>query len=402
MSGAGASASRSGENRVLNLLRSLSAFVVVLGHVRLLFVEDYSSAPHTPIGAMLYAFTSLGSQAVIVFFVLSGYFVGGGVVSRFRRSAFSWFDYGNSRLTRLWLVLIPALLLTLVCDLAGAELFPASAVYLSPDRYVGMNRDPTLDPVTFLGNLAFLQGLHVPIYGTDNPLWSLAYEAWYYVMFPAILALTWRGQSVRNRVVGALLLVIGAFVSGPSVLLLFPCWLAGALVGAYRRQLARLLARARRRPLAVVRGLAVVATLLVAVLVRLQPELPWRSETWLLAAVTAGMIAAFVTDVEWHGRFGQTLGIVGRTAHSSYSLYAVHMPIVVILAAWILPDPNRRVPMTPLTLLMCVGLVIGIWVIAYGFARVTEMQTDRVKAAIERFWRAGGNRSVAHGSEGTR
>jgi peptidoglycan/LPS O-acetylase OafA/YrhL len=379
-----AATSQLADNRVLNLLRALSAFAVVLGHVRLLFIEDYSTAPHTPVDAVLYAVTSLGSEAVIVFFVLSGYFVGGGVVSRVRRNAFSWFDYGNSRLTRLWLVLIPALLLTLLIDLTGRAAFSGAAVYQHPDAYAGMNLEPTLTPLAFLGNVAFLQGLHVPIYGTNNPLWSLAYEAWYYLMFPAILTLVWRGQPARQRILGGLLLVLGVVVSGPNVLLLFPCWLLGALVAAYRRQLADMLARAKSRSRFFVRLLAAGATLLIAIIVRLGVDLPSRSGAWILAIVTAGLIATFVTDVSWQGTLGRALGITSRTAHSSYSLYAIHMPIVVILAAWAVPAPGLRAPMTAGTLLMCVGIVLGIWAIAHAFAHATEMQTDRVKTAVDR------------------
>lgn len=380
--------SHTGDNRVLNVLRSVSAFAVVIGHVRLLFIQDYASAPHTPLTAILYAVTSLGSQAVIVFFVLSGYFVGGGVIARFRRENFSWFDYVNSRLTRLWLVLIPALVLTFLVDLTGGALFDDATQYRHPDRYVGMNVDPTLSPLAFLGNAAFLQGLHVPIYGTNNPLWSLAYEAWYYLLFPAILSLLWRAQTPRNRVMGGLLVVGVIIVVGTPVLLLFPCWLLGALVGAYRRRIAELLTRMTGGIRASIRILAVTATLLVAIGVRLQDQLPLRLDAWSLALVTAVMVAVFVSDVGWRGRPGRIADMVSRTAHSSYSLYAVHMPVVVIVAAWAAPDPELRVPMTVLTLLMCVGVVLGVWVIASAFARVTEMQTDRVKSMIERLRRS--------------
>jgi peptidoglycan/LPS O-acetylase OafA/YrhL len=77
------------DNRVLNVFRSAAALAVVLGHVRLLFFEDYATADHDPVTAVLYALTSLGSEAVIVFFVMSGYWVGGSVIAGFRAGAFS-------------------------------------------------------------------------------------------------------------------------------------------------------------------------------------------------------------------------------------------------------------------------------------------------------------------------
>jgi len=37
-----------------------------------------------------------------------------------------------------------------------------------------------------LENLGFVQTVSVPVYGTNGPLWSLANEFWYYVMFSLI------------------------------------------------------------------------------------------------------------------------------------------------------------------------------------------------------------------------
>ena len=36
----------------------------------------------------------------------------------------------------------------------------------------------------FAGNALFLQTILVPVLGTNGPLWSLAYEFWYYAVFP--------------------------------------------------------------------------------------------------------------------------------------------------------------------------------------------------------------------------
>ena len=73
-----------------------------------------------------YLITGLGHQAVLVFFVLSGYFVGGSVVDGFQRRRFSWTGYGIARLSRLWTVLLPALLLTLVLDTLGTQFSPTA------------------------------------------------------------------------------------------------------------------------------------------------------------------------------------------------------------------------------------------------------------------------------------
>ena len=119
---------RTSENRIINLVRAVAALLVVVGHVRVLLFQDYASAPHSAPMALLYAMTSLGPSAVIVFFVLSGYWVGGGALGKLRRGTFTWRGYASSRLTRLWLVLVPALILTWLVDHLRLLLRPAAAV----------------------------------------------------------------------------------------------------------------------------------------------------------------------------------------------------------------------------------------------------------------------------------
>jgi peptidoglycan/LPS O-acetylase OafA/YrhL len=49
---------------------------------------------------------------------------------------------------------------------------------------------PNYTATTFVGNLAFLQTIAVPIFGTNGPMWSLANEFWYYLIFPLAASLT--------------------------------------------------------------------------------------------------------------------------------------------------------------------------------------------------------------------
>ena len=55
-----------------------------------------------------------GYQAVMVFFVLSGYFISSTVLRSINENRWSWSDYLIKRVTRLWIVLIPALVLTYI------------------------------------------------------------------------------------------------------------------------------------------------------------------------------------------------------------------------------------------------------------------------------------------------
>lgn len=89
----------------LDALRAFAAFSVLLNHWRDATLIDYSKLNHhSPLIALGYFVTGLGHQWVIVFFVLSGYLVGGSVLGAFARDSWSWRAYLLTRLTRLLIV----------------------------------------------------------------------------------------------------------------------------------------------------------------------------------------------------------------------------------------------------------------------------------------------------------
>ncbi len=94
------------------------------------------------------------------------------------------------RLTRLWVVLLPALVLTVALDLAGLRLFPQStSIYHGPagQSEVRANLIHTLSPLVVAGNASFLQTILVPTAGSNIALWSLSNEFWYYLAFPFLV-----------------------------------------------------------------------------------------------------------------------------------------------------------------------------------------------------------------------
>jgi peptidoglycan/LPS O-acetylase OafA/YrhL len=175
-------------DEVLDLVRGVSAMIVLLAHVRGFVLVDYGEVEGA--GAFTRAFyfaTGVHHEAVMVFFVLSGYFVGGSVLESLREGRFRPANYALARLSRLWVVLIPALLLTLGMDFAGMRLNPGAYVGAYREAFMsgpGAVGGSDLSGVAFVGNLLFLQTVEVPVYGSNGPLWSLANEFWYYVLFP--------------------------------------------------------------------------------------------------------------------------------------------------------------------------------------------------------------------------
>ena len=114
-------------NSALNVMRASAAILVCVGHVR---NQMLSPLVDTDGGVLLdaaYAVTGLGHGAVMVFFVLSGFFVGGSVIRQ--RNGFKWNAYLVARSLRLGVVLVPALVLTFLADRTGTILFGTSGNY---------------------------------------------------------------------------------------------------------------------------------------------------------------------------------------------------------------------------------------------------------------------------------
>src|SRR6185369_2558000 len=96
-------------------------------------------------------------------------------------------------------VLIPALVLTAALDMARGE---------GPNLLVA------------LANAVFLQTIAAPTFGSDAPLWSLAYEFWYYVMFP-LLMLVLLGTGSRPARIAAVLAFIAIVFALPPIIVAY-------------------------------------------------------------------------------------------------------------------------------------------------------------------------------------
>ena len=216
----------------LDLLRGLSALAVCAGHLRAAMFLDYSALESaTSMGTDLFYFaTSLGHQAVMAFFVLSGFFVGGSILKN--SDNFHFQDYLVARLSRLWVVLLPALIFTFFIDLYINAYHPS---VMSGGHYPALSSGPVGEASstwsTLFSNIFFLQTIYAPVFGSNGPLWSLAFEFWYYMIFPLfMIAVGYIELSIARRLLALfVLLLIGVFVA-PNVIELFPIWLFGVVV----------------------------------------------------------------------------------------------------------------------------------------------------------------------------
>ena len=302
----------------IDSLRFLAAVAVMVEHIYSHNHVNWSSLPPEAQTVSRYVGlipTRLGREAVILFFVISGFLVGGRLIERVRAGTFDLRDYALDRATRVYVPLLPALGLTLAVSLA-----------------IGL----PVDARQYLGNAVGLQGAGVKLLVLNTPLWSLSFETWFYVGAGAVAVLLTPGAAgARGKwLAGAAVLLSARMFMVMDATFLF-CWLIGA--GAYGLRHAVGARRGLLGTMAAVLAVAGCAGYQVANNVipinpswqELAPpvevcELALAAGLSVLVACLSGAVPA--TPL---GKGIERAG--GRLAAFSYTLYLVHYPVMCYL-----------------------------------------------------------------------
>ncbi|MBX3630089.1 MAG: acyltransferase [Nitrosomonas sp.] len=184
----------------LDFIRFSAAFVVLLWHSRPLY--DFNLT-----------ISNYGHEAVIVFFILSGFVIA--YVTDTKEKTLK--DYAISRAARIYSVAIPAIIITALVDFSGYTLINSNAYsegYQAWD-YAGIR---IISSLLFTNELWILS---TQLF-SNVPYWSLNYEVWYYIAF-AILTFV-KGYK-RWLFFGAVCLFVG-----PKIFLLMPVWWLGVYI----------------------------------------------------------------------------------------------------------------------------------------------------------------------------
>ena len=187
----------------LELLRLLAATEVVLFHIN----------GFPLLGGHRAVWNAFGHEAVVVFFVLSGFVIAFAAQTREHTPK----AYAVSRLTRIYSVALPCLLATMLFDRIGLALVP--------QLYEGLVTDGSALVRLVLGGSFLNESWTVSAQMFSNtPYWSIAYEFWYYMIFAGLFY--FRGWQ------RAALTALACLIAGYKILLLFPIWALGW--GVYR------------------------------------------------------------------------------------------------------------------------------------------------------------------------
>lgn len=347
-------------------MRAALALTVAFGHLWGLMVEDYRPTDSLIVDAG-YFLAGFAHSAVILFFVLSGYWIARSVTARAERG-WQWGEYLIDRVARLGIVLVPALVLGGALDWLGFRVLQLPTYDGSTGAWV-VTQDLTqsLTLRALIGNLLFLQHLIVPPFGSNGPLWSLAFEFWYYLWFPAL----W--LALRYRRPGIALATLAIAFANPEIAFGFLSWLCGAaLHGAERRWPDLRLPRWT----SVAAGLICLAALLWGRTGEFGAEDPLEAASFALFLFTL-----LRSDPP---RIAALQPFAAYGARVSFSLYAIHFPLMALAAGWIVGP--ARLPPDARTAALVVVLLAAALALVWLFAALTEARTERLRRALRRWF----------------
>jgi peptidoglycan/LPS O-acetylase OafA/YrhL len=382
--------------KFLDGLRGLAALYVVIGHARWLLWEGYSAgfqqhpglySGSAKIVVYVLAGFSFGHEAVLFFFVLSGFVIH----LRYARqihadkigAEFDWSSYVWRRLRRLYPPLLFAMALTIAVDILGARLgYP---IYFQNTPYSLINQTVISHHgwSTALGNLAFLMTSYVPVWGVNGPLWSLKFEWWFYMIYPLCWWFSKKSIVLATIVIGGLWLASFAAVLWPVALFrdvfsMMLAWWFGALladmfVGRIKISFAML----------------APFSLLVGIMPFVRIGGVTKDILWSVAFV--GVISLCFTLQK---RYQGSLALLERLkplGDMSYTLYVIHFPLLVFISGYLMSRTSEHLLPSGFGW-MIVGIVMSLsiaylahWVVEVPFVgrkkaarRLTVAIDDRV------------------------
>lgn len=352
---------------LIALLRGLAALQVAAAHLRSDFMPGLRTLEQPSLWYQALAFgTGFAHQAVLLFFLISGWLVGGSLLNKMAEPG-ALRNYAIDRVSRLWTVLVPTFALSVAIGILTGALAARHADFSPANAYSWS---------ALAGNLAGLQTIAVPPFGGNYPLWSLANESWYYLMF-ALLVLGLFGNG-RARALWAAVLMLCMAVLPLAITLYFLLWLLGALFSRVRLDCGM--------PTRVLLG-ALLA--LLSVYFRLHGSnddlvpASFGQDVLLSLVFLALLSSTTATPVTGMAPLRAAAALLSRF---SFTLYVVHVPLMGLLhwLLWHLFGLRMLSPDRWSGLLAYAALLAVVLGFAYGFYLLFEARTGQVRRLMKR------------------
>ena len=285
------------QSAYFDLWRGLSAMLVMFAHAGQIFVPSHHQV-----------LTPLAGGSVMVFFVLSGFFIHKSLAGAFRHR--DWASYAHARINRIVPPFVFCILLTLALWWLAPMLFATGTrEFLVPTTREGFALDG------FWATVAFVNPFFGGTLSANGPLWSLSYEVWYYVL-AGFLALALAGRRAAWLWLPAMLALT---VLQPWFAVYGVLWAGGFYLSALHAN--DRLPALPRLPVWLVPVALYVALWFApaAWLGRIALMFHLACGAWFLWHATAALQRPSLPSVPW----------LQRSAGFSYTLYVVHFPMLL-------------------------------------------------------------------------
>src|SRR6201996_5141067 len=221
-----------GKDQVIDSMRGFAALLVAYFHCRQVVWVGMQAFHHSvgrsfspgALAAYLTFPIAWGSAGVPIFFVISGYCIHRGGALRLAGNPAYRLDAGNfwlRRFTRIYPVLLAALVLTFALDWFSLQLPPVNHKI----REIGLH--------AFLVNLFSLQGVAGKTYGSNGALWTLSLEVQFYAIYPLLFALRRRLGMTPLLAIVAAINVVSAYVLERHDIQFFTSYWFSWMLGAW-------------------------------------------------------------------------------------------------------------------------------------------------------------------------
>jgi peptidoglycan/LPS O-acetylase OafA/YrhL len=224
---------------IVESARGFAALYVLIMHVVILTGISTS----LPVGSYsktgVDLFLLYGHQAVLLFFVLSGFSIHYASADRQLNHKQGLLNYYYLRWRRIYPIFFLAVLLTLGLDVLGT----AFSLYSYPQDINELDFLHALFTFSFLTDRSYVDGILQPVLNSNGPLWSLSYEVFYYLIYPAYWFISKR-YGITGSILLGIILSVSSFVLGKmfgaqhilNVLNLYVIWCLGAVLAEMHRR----------------------------------------------------------------------------------------------------------------------------------------------------------------------
>ncbi len=307
-----------------------------------------------------------GHKFVVVFFVLSGFLIA--YSGEKKNQTFK--TYIIDRVSRLYSVIIPALILTYLLDTIGKLYNPSLYHYLSPEGNQLFRATSCLLFLNQIYSFCIKPSCNIPF-------WSIGYEFWYYLLFGIYIF-------INNKPLKYSLLIAGLMLMGLKMVLLFPIWLYGVFVFYVSKNL---------KINQIFSWVLFITSFILIIIFTffLQAESnQWISITLnmkinlyfsayytfdlVYGLVVALNIFAISTLHSFTFNLPKTERLVKKISASTFSLYLYHFPILAFVASAISYDKNNIYQVA----LVILGVLLSIYILSI----FTEVKRDAYKKNI--------------------